>query len=82
MQDNAIQNFAKTIVDYQINSNKEDFKINDASLHSIQTHMQRSQDDLEEYKKVLYYRNFSNEMRKDMSNLDNSYLSADDIQTN
>ena len=82
MQDNAIQNFAKTIVNYQINSNKEDFKINDASLHSIQTHMQRSQDDLEEYKKVLYYRNFSNEMRKDMSNLDNSYLSADDIQTN
>lgn len=81
MQDNAVQNFAKTIVDYQLNSGKDIYESNEATMHSIQTHMQRSSDDLEEYKKQLYYRNFSNDMRRDMSRLDNEYLSADKIQT-
>lgn len=81
MQDNAIQNFAKTVVDYQLNSGKDIYESNEATMHSIQTHMQRSSDDLEEYKKQLYYRNFSNDMRRDMSRLDNEYLSADKIQT-
>lgn len=81
MQDNAVQNFAKTIVDYQLNSGKDVYESNEATMHSIQTHMQRSGDDLEEYKKQLYYRNFSNDMRRDMSRLDNEYLSADKIQT-
>lgn len=80
-QDTAIQNFAKTIVDYQLNSGKDVYESNEATMHSIQTHMQRSGDDLEEYKKQLYYRNFSNDMRRDMSRLDNEYLSADKIQT-
>ena len=81
MKDNAVQNFAKTIVDYQLNSGKDVYESNEATMHSIQTHMQRSGDDLEEYKKQLYYRNFSNDMRRDMSRLDNEYLSADKIQT-
>lgn len=66
MQDNAVQNFAKTIVDYQLNSGKDIYESNEATMHSIQTHMQRSSDDLEEYKKQLYYRNFSNDMRRDI----------------
>lgn len=79
-QEEAIENFTRTIVDYQL-AKKDDFVINDATSHSLQTHMQRSADDMEEYKKVLYYKNFSNDIRKDMSALDNNHLSADDIQT-
>lgn len=79
-QEEAIENFTRTIVDYQL-AKKDDFVINDATSHSLQTHMQRSADDMEEYKKMLYYKNFSNDIRKDMSALDNNHLSADDIQT-
>ena len=80
-QEKAINNMVRTVMDRHIKNSETIFKNNDAVQHSIQTHMQRSENDLEEYKKAFYFRNMSNEMREDISPITGVITELNDIRT-
>ena len=81
-QEKAVNNMYKTIFDRGLLERQPVFVPNEATMHSLQTHMQRSENDLEEYKKIYYYRNTSNELRNDISPINGDFLNIENVNTN
>lgn len=81
-QEKAVNNMYKTIFDRGLLERQPVFIPNEATMHSLQTHMQRSENDLEEYKKIYYYRNTSNELRNDISPINGDFLNIENVNTN
>jgi hypothetical protein len=80
-QEKSVNNMIQTVMDQYIQQKTPNFITNEATQHSIETHLKRSEDDLEEYKKVFYYRNTSNELREEISPISGVTTSLDDIRT-
>lgn len=80
-QEKSVNNMIQTVMDQYIQQKTPSFISNEATQHSIETHLKRSEDDLEEYKKVFYYRNTSNELREEISPISGINTSLDDIRT-
>lgn len=81
-QEKAVNNMYKTIFDRGLLERQPVFIPNEVTMHSLQTHMQRSENDLEEYKKIYYYRNTSNELRNDISPINGDFLNIENVNTN
>jgi len=80
-QEKSVNNMIQTVMDQYIQEKTPSFTTNEAIQHSIETHLRRSEKDLEEYKKVFYYRNTSNELRDEISPISGINTSLDDIRT-
>lgn len=80
-QEKSVNNMIQTVMDQYIQQKTPSFISNEATQHSIETHLKRSEDDLEEYKKVFYYRNTSNELREEISPISGINTSLDEIRT-
>ena len=80
-QEKSVNNMIQTVMNQYIQQKTPSFISNEATQHSIETHLKRSEDDLEEYKKVFYYRNTSNELREEISPISGINTSLDDIRT-
>lgn len=80
-QEKSVNNMIQTVMDQYIQQKTPSFISNEATQHSIETHLKRSEYDLEEYKKVFYYRNTSNELREEISPISGINTSLDDIRT-
>lgn len=80
-QEKSVNNMIQTVMDQYIQQKTPSFISNEAAQHSIETHLKRSEDDLEEYKKVFYYRNTSNELREEISPISGINTSLDEIRT-
>ena len=80
-QEKSVNNMIQTVMDQYIQEKTPSFTTNEAIQHSIETHLRRSETDLEEYKKVFYYRNTSNELRDEISPISGVTTSLSDIRT-
>lgn len=80
-QEKSVNNMIQTVMDQYIQEKTPSFTTNEAIQHSIETHLRRSENDLEEYKKVFYYRNTSNELRDEISPISGVATSLSDIRT-